>query len=65
MKQHKRRTKTIELVKWLRANGERFTDWDISGGYTNLTITFKNEKLELAYIMLWDWADPDPTSNRT
>jgi hypothetical protein len=59
-----RRTRTLEVVKWLRQNGQRFIDWEMSGGYTNLTINIMNDKLELAYIMMWEWSNADPPSNR-
>jgi hypothetical protein len=60
-----RRTRTHEVTKWLRQHGERFVDWEMSGGYHNLTIKIMNDKLELAYIMTWEWGNPDPKSNRT
>ena len=59
-KQYIRRTRTLEVVKWLRQNGERFVDWDISGGYKNLSIIIMSDRLELAYIMMWEWGNADP-----
>jgi hypothetical protein len=64
MESYIRRTRTLEVVKWLRQNGERFVDWDMSGGNKNLTIIIKNDRLDLAYIMEWEWKNPDPSSNR-
>jgi hypothetical protein len=63
MESYIRRTRTLEVVKWLRQNGERFVDWDMSGGNKNLTIIIKNDRLDLAYIMEWEWKNPDPKNS--
>ena len=57
MTQYTHRKDALKLMKWLRANGERGRDWDSSGGAYNLTVYFKNDKLELAYTMVWVWGD--------
>jgi hypothetical protein len=59
---YQRKTKVLEVMRWLRANGTRGIDWESHGG-TRLDIFFANEELELAYIMVWDWYDPDPNTN--
>jgi len=57
MKYYTHSKDALKLMKWLRANGERGTDWEASGGARNLTVYFKNDKLELAYTMVWEWGD--------
>lgn len=49
--------KSLEIIKWLRQQGVRGSDWDFSGGGRNVSIWFKNDKVELAYILMYDWAD--------
>ena len=45
-----------EVLKWLRQHGERGVDWDYWGGLNAVHVTIKNERLETAYIIQWDWA---------
>lgn len=46
----------VEVLKWLRQNGERGVDWDYWGALKAVHITITNERLETAYILQWDWA---------
>lgn len=60
-----RKYNLVEVMRWLRAEGgERGVKWEAHGGKT-LSIQFKDSKLELAYIMEWDWLNPDVPPNRT
>jgi len=50
-----------EVLKWVREydrqeNTQRGVDWDFSGGFENVEIYFNNERLELAYIMRYEFA---------
>jgi hypothetical protein len=45
----------LPVLKWLRANGVRGIDWEFSGGYKAIEVRFMNDKLELAYIMRYEW----------
>lgn len=58
MKQYIRKTRLVEVLKWLRGAGTRGVDWEFSGG-KSVTIEFRNPDLETAYIMMWEWANPD------
>ena len=57
MKYHTHKKDGLKLMKWLRANGERGRDWDASGTPNNLTVYLMNDKIELAYTMVWEWGD--------
>ena len=60
MTRYIRETRQIDVLKWLRQAGVRGTDWEFSGGNRAITIEIRNQDLETAYIMMWEWANPDP-----
>ncbi len=49
------RKNSLAVLKWLRSQCNRGDAWDFSGGPNSLDLTFKDDKLELAYIMKWEW----------
>lgn len=50
--------KIAELSKWLRQNGQPYTDYTIhQANYKQLTIEFHNTELELMYTLQFDWAN--------
>ena len=52
----------VEVIRWLRAHGVRGSDFDFAGSI-RLDIEFYNDKLELAYIMRWDWRTDSEHTN--
>lgn len=50
----------LDIAKWLRANGTLNVDFVfMSLNYDRISVQFKNDKLELAYIMQFDWTKND------
>ena len=52
---------SVEVLKWVREydrqeNTQRGVDWDFNGGLKNVEIYFNNERLELAYVMRYEFA---------
>lgn len=46
----------LPLSKWLRANGVNGVDYRIhQSNYRLIKVEFMNSKLELHYIMEWNW----------
>jgi hypothetical protein len=45
----------LPVVKWLRQQGERGIDYNFSGAGRTLSVWFMNDKIEVAYIMTWEW----------
>ena len=43
------------VVKWLRGQGERGVDYQFAGAGRTLSIWFMNERIEVSYIMEWEW----------
>lgn len=42
---------SLDVMRWLRQNGTRDIDWILEhANYREITVTFKNSKLELAFI---------------
>jgi hypothetical protein len=60
-----RRTRQLDVLKWLRQGGERGVAWEFSGGNKAITIRIYDDKLNTAYILAWEWGNPDPKNNRT
>lgn len=59
-----RRHNLIEVMRWLREyGGDRGVKWEAHGGKT-LSIVFHDSALELAYMMEWDWLNPDTPPER-
>lgn len=49
------RPRDLEVVKFLRKQGERGVDYEFSGAGKSLSIWFRNDKIETAYIMTYEW----------
>lgn len=49
------RPRDLEVVKWLRRQGKRGIDYEFSGSGRSLDIRFMNDRIEVAYIMTWEW----------
>ncbi len=49
------RPRDIEVVKWLRRQGERGVDYQFAGSGRTLSVWFMNERIEVSYIMEWEW----------
>ena len=49
------RPRDLEVVKFLRKQGERGVDYDFSGVGKSLSIWFSNDRIETAYIMTYEW----------
>ena len=49
------RAGSLEIIKWLREQGQRGSDWDFAGSGRTLSIWFMNERIEVSYIMEWEW----------
>ena len=49
------RPRDIEVVKWLRRHGERGVDYQFAGAGRTLSVWFMNERIEVSYIMEWEW----------
>ena len=52
---------SLEVLKWFREydrveGTNKGVDWDFIGGYKKIDIWFNNKRLELAYVIAWDWA---------
>lgn len=46
----------LSIAKWLRENGTLNEDFVfIILNYRTISVRFKNDRLELAYIMQFDW----------
>ena len=46
----------LPLSKWLRASGVNGVDYKIhQSNYSLIKVEFMNSKLELHYIMKWNW----------
>jgi hypothetical protein len=62
-KQYTCTTNQLEVMKWLRANGQRGYDWECHGA-KNMAVIIKNSKLETAYILMWEWTGKANPSKR-
>lgn len=52
----KNNNEAVNIIKWLRNNGLHNVSYKIRhANYYNLSIEFFDDKLELAYIMKFDW----------
>lgn len=49
------RPRDIEVVKWLRSQGERGVDYQFAGSGRTLSVWFMNDRIEVAYIMTYEW----------
>jgi hypothetical protein len=54
---------TLPLYKWLRANGEPGVSYKIHyANYNHISIEFFDNKLELMYIMRYDWVNREKST---
>ncbi len=48
---------TVQLLKWLRSRGQIERDFKIVGAnYNKVEVKFLCSKLELEYLLVYDWA---------